>query len=87
MFGICIADVGEKDRYQSITDLLVSMKSLAAEYGLTSGGQYEPRRKLRMFYLVYKDEDRKELKTAMDEFNLKVQRIGVELKAGDLIDI
>jgi len=53
------------------------MKSLAAEYGLTSGGHYEPRRKLRMFFMVYKAEDRKELKTAMDEFNLKVQRIGV----------
>lgn len=53
------------------------MKSLAAEYGLTNGGHYEPRCKLRMFYLVYEDEDRKELKTDMDEFNLKVQRIGV----------
>jgi hypothetical protein len=53
------------------------MKSLATEYGLTSGGHYEPRRKLRMFFLVYKAEDRKELKTDMDEFNLKVQRIGV----------
>jgi hypothetical protein len=55
----------------------VSKKSLAAEYGLTNGGHYEPRCKLRMFYLVYEDEDRKELKTDMDEFNLKVQRIGV----------
>jgi len=55
----------------------VSKKSLAAEYGLTSDGHYEPRRKLRMFLMVYKDEDRKKLKTDMDEFNLKVQRIGV----------
>jgi hypothetical protein len=74
-------------RYQSISEVLASMKSLAAEYGLTTGEAYEPKRKMRMFYLVYGDEDRKELKAAMDEFNLKMQLIGVELKAGDLIDI
>jgi hypothetical protein len=63
------------------------MKSLAAEYGLANGGPYEPKRKIRMFYLVYGDEDTKELKVAVDDFYIKMQRIGVDLKAGDLIDL
>ena len=62
------------------------MKPLAAEYGLASGGPYQPKRKMRMFYLVYGDEETKELTAAMDDFNIRMQRIGVELKAGDLIN-
>ena len=74
-------------RFRNIAEVLGSMKSLAAEYGLTNGGPYEPKRKIRMFYLVYGDEDTKELKAAVDDFNIKMQRIGVDLKAGDLIDL
>jgi serine/threonine protein kinase len=74
-------------RFRNIAEALASMQSLAAEYGLTNGGPYEPKRKIRMFYLVYGDEETKELKEAVDEFNIKMQRIGVELKAGDLIDL
>ena len=62
------------------------MKPLAAEYGLANGEYYEPKRKMRMFYLVYEDEVTKELTAAMDDFNTRMQRIGVEFKAGDLID-
>ena len=75
------------DRYQNIPEVLASMESLAAEYGITNGRPYELKRKIRMFYLVYGDEDTKELKAAVDEFNVRMQRIGVELKAGDLIDL
>jgi hypothetical protein len=74
-------------RYQNISEVLASMKTLATEYGLMNGGHYEPKRKIRMFYLVYGDEETKDLKEAVDEFNIKMQRIGVELKAGDLIDL
>jgi serine/threonine protein kinase len=74
-------------RFRNIAEVLASMKSLAAEYGLTNGGPHEPKRKIRMFYLVYGDEDTKELKAAVDDFNIKMKRIGVELKAGDLIDL
>ena len=74
-------------RFRNIAEVLASMKSLAAEYGLTNGGPYEPKRKIRMFYLVYGDEETKELKAAVDDFNIKMQRIGVDLKAGDLIDL
>ena len=74
-------------RFRNIAEALASMQSLVAEYGLANGGPYEPKRKVRMFYLVYGDEETKELKEAVDEFNIKMQRIGVELKAGDLIDL
>ena len=40
-----------------------------------------------MFYLVYTDDHNNGIKSAMNEFNLKMQSLGVELKAGELIDI
>jgi serine/threonine protein kinase len=80
----CAREPGE--RYQNIPEVLIEMKPLAAEYGLTNGEYYEPKRKMRMFYLVYGDEVTKELTAAMDDFNTRMQCIGVELKAGDLID-
>lgn len=75
------------DRYQNIPEALAAVKPLAAEYGLMNGRPYEPKRKMRTFYLVYADEDTKELKEAVDEFNFRMQHIGVELKAGDLIEL
>ncbi|MGD8970759.1 MAG: hypothetical protein PVG01_05080, partial [Desulfobacterales bacterium] len=80
----CAREPGK--RYQNISEVLTKMKPLAAEYGLANGGPYEPKRKMRMFYLVYGDEETKELTAAMDDFNIRMQRIGVELKAGDLIN-
>jgi hypothetical protein len=80
----CARESGK--RYQNIPEVLTEMKSLAAEYGLTNGEYYESKRKMRMFYLVYGDEVTKKLTAAMDDFNIRMQRIGVELKAGDLID-
>jgi hypothetical protein len=40
-----------------------------------------------MFYLIYGDEQQSGLRTAMDEFNAKVQQLGLELKAGPFIDL
>jgi serine/threonine protein kinase len=74
-------------RYQNIPEVLDAIKSLAAEYGLKNGGPYEHKRKIQTFYLVYTDDDTKELKAAVEEFNFSMQRIGIELKAGDLLDL
>jgi hypothetical protein len=74
-------------RYQSIPEVLAAIEPLAMEYGLTNAALPKAKRKIRMFYLVYEDEDTKELKETMDEFNIRMQSIGVELKAGDLIDL
>jgi hypothetical protein len=84
IFKACAREPGK--RYQNISEVLTEMNPLAAEYGLANGGYFEPKRKMRMFYLVYGDEETKELTAAMDDFNIRMQRIGVELKAGDLID-
>lgn len=81
----CARDPDE--RYQNIPEVLTVLKPLAAEYGLINGGPYEPKRKMRTFYLIYADEATKDLQEAMDEFNFRVRHIGVELKAGDLIEL
>jgi serine/threonine protein kinase len=73
-------------RYQNIAEVLAFIKPLASEYGLVNGGPNGSKRKMRMFYLIYGDEETKELKVAMEDFNAQMQHIGVELKAGDMID-
>jgi hypothetical protein len=75
------------DRYQNMSEVLAAVKPLAVEYGLLNGGSYAPKRKMRMFYLIYEDEDTREIKEAVDEFNIRMQRINAELKAGDLIEL
>ena len=40
-----------------------------------------------MFYLIYGDDQKNGLKRAMDEFNSKVENLGIELKAGESIDL
>ena len=60
---------------------------LGSGYGLTNGEAVKAKRKVRMFYLIYGDEQQSGLRTAMDEFNAKVQQLGLELKAGPFIDL
>ena len=74
-------------RYQSISEALEELEALFKDYGLTNGDAIKKNRKVRMFYLVYNDDHNNGIKGAMDEFNLKMQSLGVELKAGELIDI
>ena len=71
----CAREPGK--RYQNISEVLTEMKPLASEYGLSNGGCCEPKRKMRMFYLVYGDAVTKELTVAMDDFNIRMQCIGV----------
>ena len=75
------------ERYQNIPEVLESVESLISCYNLTNGEAFKTRRKVRMFYLVYSDEHNNGLKGAMDEFNAKMQSLGIELKAGDFIDL
>ena len=81
----CAREPGK--RYQDISEVLTSIQPLAVEYGMTNGEYYKPKRKMRMFYLVYGEEETKELSAAMDDFNIKMQHIGVEFKAGDFMDL
>jgi CRP-like cAMP-binding protein len=81
----CARDPNE--RYQDMPEVLAAVKPIATEYGLMNGGPYEPKRKMRMLYLFYGDEVTKDIKDAVDEFNIRMQRIGVGLKTGDHIDL
>jgi len=75
------------DRYQNIPEALEALKALISDYGLTNGKASKTKRKVRMFYLIYGDDQKNGLKRAMDEFNSKVENLGIELKAGESIDL
>jgi len=75
------------NRYQDIPEALEALKPLTDNNELNNDRAPKTQRKVRMFYLVYADEQKNGLKEAMDEFNAKVQNLGIELKAGDSIDL
>ena len=75
------------DRYQNIPEALETIGSLLRDYGLTNGQPFKTKRNVRMFYLVYSDEQKNGLRSTMDEFNAKVKSLGIELKAGESIDL
>jgi serine/threonine protein kinase len=74
-------------RYQNIPEAFEALKTLINDQGTTNGEVLKNKRKVRMIYLVYNEDHNNGIKGAMDEFNLKMQSLGVELKAGELIEI
>jgi CRP-like cAMP-binding protein len=74
-------------RYQNIPEALEAVEALVSDHGITNGEVLKNNRKVRMFYLVYNDDHNNGIEVAMDEFNTKMKSLGVELKAGELIDI
>jgi serine/threonine protein kinase len=61
------------ERYQNIPEVLESLESLIDDYGLTNGGTFKTKRKIRMLYLVYGDEHNNELQRVLDEVSAKMQ--------------
>ena len=74
-------------RYQNIPEALQALKPLISDAGSTNNEAFKTKRKVRMFYLVYGDEQKNGLRKAMDEFNAKVQSLGIELKSGESIEL
>ena len=75
------------DRYQNIPEILEFLEPLIGEFGLAGGDAFRTQRKIKMFYLVYSDEHNRQLTAAMDEFNAKMRSLGIQLRAGCLIDV
>lgn len=74
-------------RYQDVSEVIASIKGLMAEYGFGNGNSVKPKRKMRMFYLIYENEDSNQLNSVVNDFSAAIQRFGAELKAGELIDL
>jgi serine/threonine protein kinase len=74
-------------RYQDIPEALEALKPLIGDDAQTNGRASGTQRKIRMFYIIYGDEQQTGLRKAMEEFNAKVQSLGIELKAGELLDL
>ncbi|MGD8656916.1 MAG: protein kinase [Desulfobacterales bacterium] len=75
------------NRYQNIPEALETLKTLTHNSGSTNGNASRTNRQVRMFYLIYSDAQKQGLNKAMDEFNAKVQNLGIKLKAGEYIDL
>ena len=81
----CARSPGE--RFQSIAEVLNCIDPLIRQHDPANGAVTRPARKMRSFYLVYGDENRNKLDAIIDDLSLKLQRAGIQFKAGDRIDI
>ena len=76
------------NRYQDIPEALKALNPfIGGDDASKNGNSSNPQRKVRMYYLVYGDDQHPGLRQALDEFNAKVQNLGIELKAGESIDL
>jgi serine/threonine protein kinase len=75
------------NRYQDIQEALEALQPLTSDSELNNSMPPKAQRKVRIFYLVYGDEQKSGLRKAMDEFNANLQNLGIELKAGESIDL
>ena len=75
------------ERYQNIAEALEAAKILIHDLGDAGGEAVKAKRNVRMFYLVYDDEQKNGLSRAMEEFNQRVRSLGIELKTGETIEL
>lgn len=74
-------------RYQVVDQVMDVLLPLAEEMGLTPGHPSKNKRGLTTLHLIYEDEQRLALKQLLEDFNAKVRKIGVELKAAEFPEI
>jgi len=74
-------------RYQDISEALSSISEFINGNGFNKIESSRLKRNMQSFYLVYGSDKISEIKTAIEDFNIAMQRIGVELKTGDIIDV
>ena len=74
-------------RYQNVAEALEAAKRLIHESGDAGGEEVKAKRNVRMFYLVYDDEQKNGLSRAMEDFSQRVQSLGIELKTGETIEL
>jgi tRNA A-37 threonylcarbamoyl transferase component Bud32 len=75
------------ERYQSAAEALKFLNQLSEEFGQKKKNRQSEKRKMANLLMIYRDEHQEALNQLMDEFNSKLQVLGVSIKSVDLTDL
>jgi serine/threonine protein kinase len=75
------------ERYQNVTEAMEDLQPLKIKFGLTNEDLSMEKRKMASLCLIYKDEHQLALRELMDEFSIKVQNLGIVIKAADFREL
>ena len=71
------------ERYQNVAEAIDDLQPLVIEFGLTHKNLPMEKKKMASLILIYKDEQQKVLSELIDDFSIKVQALGIDIKAAD----
>lgn len=71
------------ERYQNVAEAIDDLQPLVIEFGLTHKNLPTEKKKMASLILIYKDEQQKVLSELIDDFSIKVQTLGIDIKAAD----
>ena len=80
----CSRDLNQ--RYQNLNQILEDLQPLAREYGHTQMNRQIEKQKMSTIVLFYRDVHQLALKHLMEDFNLKAEKMGIEVKIADIQD-
>jgi tRNA A-37 threonylcarbamoyl transferase component Bud32 len=74
------------ERYQNAAKAMDDLQPLVVEFGITDKNISTEKRKMASLILIYSDEQQKELSELVDDFSIKVQTLGIDMKLADFRD-
>ncbi len=76
-----------KMRYQDVQHALAELKPLADRMGLTGKHLSPVKQKMTNLFLIYNEENKKEITRLIEEFSAKARELEIVLKISDFHDI
>jgi serine/threonine protein kinase len=74
------------ERYQSVAEAMDDLKPLIMEIGIAHKNLPTAIRKMASLILIYKEEQQKDLTELMEDFSIKAQSLGIDIKVADFRD-
>lgn len=80
--GCCKPD----ERYQNVAEAMDDLQPLVMEFGIAHNNLPTEIRKMASLILIYKEEQQKDLTELMEDFSIKAQTLGIDIKVADFRD-
>jgi serine/threonine protein kinase len=74
------------ERYQNVADAMDDLHPLLMEFGIAHKNLPTEIRKMASFIVLYKEEQQKGLTELIEDFSMKAQSLGIDIKVADFRD-
>jgi serine/threonine protein kinase len=74
------------ERYQNVAEAKDDLQPLVKEFGIAHNNLPTEIGKVASFILIYKEEQQKDLTELMEDFSIKAQSLGIDIKVADFRD-